>query len=134
MTQGGLDLDARYGRRTGNPRRRLWISLAAGTVVVVLGVLWLVFFAFAGDGTRIQATDTSHSIVDDNTVSVEWQVTAPAGSEVSCALQAQNSDYAIVGWRIVDLPASEAPVRAFTEEITTSEPAMTGLIYRCWLS
>ncbi len=134
MTQTGLDLDARYGRGPTSSRRGLWIGVAVASAALVLGLLWLVFVAFSGDNTQLQSTDVGHEIVDENTVEIDWGVTAPANAEVSCALQALNADHGIVGWKIVELPASEDRVRQFSETLTTTEPAVNGLIYRCWLS
>ncbi|WP_242682012.1 DUF4307 domain-containing protein [Desertivibrio insolitus] len=134
MTQSGLDLDARYGRTGASSRRGLWVGVAVASVALVLGLLWLVFVAFSGDNTQLQSTDIGHEIVDENTVTVDWGVTAPANAEVSCALQALNADHGVVGWKIVELPASSDRVRQFSETLTTTEPAVNGLIYRCWLS
>ena len=53
---------------------------------------------------------------------------------MSCALQAQNSTFAIVGWTIVDVPASDRRVRTLGADVRTTELAVTGLIYRCWLT
>jgi hypothetical protein len=65
---------------------------------------------------------------------VRYEVTADAGAAVSCALHALNGTFAIVGWKVVELPPSEQGTRQFRETLRTSEPAVTGLIYRCWLT
>jgi hypothetical protein len=39
-----------------------------------------------------------------------------------------------VGWKVVRLEPSEQRTRHLTEVVRTSEPAVTGLIYRCWLT
>jgi hypothetical protein len=49
-------------------------------------------------------------------------------------LQALNEQFAIVGWKIVELPPGGDRTRAFVENIRVTEPAVTGLIYRCWLT
>ena len=53
---------------------------------------------------------------------------------MSCALQALNAEFAIVGWKIVELPGGTERTRAFVENVRVTEPAVTGLIYRCWLT
>ena len=73
-------------------------------------------------------------MIGDDAVEVRYEVTADAWAPVSCALQALNDSFAIVGWKVVALPPSEEGTRQFRETLRTSEPAVTGLIYRCWLT
>jgi hypothetical protein len=35
---------------------------------------------------------------------------------------------------VVDIPPSQKGTRQFRETVNTSEQAVTGLIYRCWLT
>ena len=51
-------------------------------------------------------------------------------------LYAQREDeaHAIVGWKIVDIPASKSTTRGFSDLVRSSELGVTGLIYRCWLT
>ena len=67
-------------------------------------------------------------------MSVTWQFTVDPGTEAKCALQALNKQYSIVGWIVIDLPPSDTLTRSFTETVRTAEPAVNGLIYRCWLT
>ena len=54
---------------------------------------------------------------------------------VSCALQALNDDFAIVGWKVVEHPGVGLRAHGSSARpLRTSEPAVTGLIYRCWLT
>ena len=55
------------------------------------------------------------------------------GRAVDCAVEAQNSGFGVVGWKIVHLPASDQRSVTYTTSLATSERAVTGLIYRCWL-
>ena len=71
---------------------------------------------------------------DARTVVIDFQVTAPAGRDVACALEALDADHGVVGWRIVQLPASDQPARAFRESIPTVALATTGLVNACWVT
>jgi len=72
--------------------------------------------------------------VGDRAIEVRYEVTMDAGDTAPCALQALNSDFGIVGWKVVDVPASDQGTRQFQQTLVTSEEAVTGLIYRCWLT
>jgi hypothetical protein len=52
---------------------------------------------------------------------------------VACAVHALNASYGIVGWVVVDVPPSEQWTRVFDTTLRTSEFAVTGLLYECWL-
>ena len=128
------NLDARYGRTPsgrGRDRRLLWI--VAGGFALVL-VAWVVWAGLDGSAPQIEARDTRHSIIDEHSVSVTFEVSMPAGSSASCAVEALNENFTIVGWKVVDLPPSELYTRSVTEIIRTTELSNTGLIYRCWLT
>ncbi|MFC6354970.1 DUF4307 domain-containing protein [Luethyella okanaganae] len=128
------ELDARYGRtRTRSRRDRLILVALAGTFVVVFGA-WVIWAGQDGAKPVLEARDTSHRVLDDRTVSVTFEVSMPAGENASCAVQALNEQFVIVGWRIVAIPASEQYTRSFTEVLRTTQPSNTGLIYRCWLT
>jgi len=66
-------------------------------------------------------------------VSVRVEVSVGPGTPMSCAVQALNAQYGIVGWVIVDLPESTQRTRVFNQVVRTSETAVTGLLYRCWV-
>ena len=128
------NLDDRYGRTPGSTRRdrRLrWI--AAGVFAVVL-TAWVVWAGLDGVGPSIEARDTRHQIIDDNSISVTFEVSLPTGTASSCAVQALNETFTVVGWKVIDLPPSERYTRSLTEIVHTTELSNTGLIYRCWLT
>ena len=100
----------------------------------VILVAWVIWVGIDGNRDSLGTQDIAHSIIDDSSVTVTWQVSVKAGTAVSCALQAQNEAHAIVGWKIVDLPASTNFNNRYKEEVRTSQQAVTGLIYQCWLT
>ena len=107
---------------------------AAAAAFVLIFTAWVIWGGLDGTATTVDSRDTGHRVVDAHSVDVTWQVTLPPGQSAQCAIEAQNEAHSIVGWKIVEVPASEQRTRAFTETVKTTELAVTGLIYRCWLA
>lgn len=133
MTETTDRLAERYGR---TPRaRRLnrgigWVS-AAGFAAVLAAWLW--WGGVLETPATLNTRDLGYVLTSEREVEVRFEVTTPPGTAVSCAVQALSASYGVVGWRIVDLEPSERWTRTFRETLTTSEPAVTGLLYECWL-
>lgn len=124
-------LDDRYGR-TRSPRRRLlgWSIVA----VLALGAIgYLGWTTVASSAGSVTATDTGFSVTDDRSVSATFQITAPIGQPVACALEARDEEHGTVGWRVVQYPASDEHSRAFSETIPTLSLATTGFVNACWV-
>jgi hypothetical protein len=127
-------LAERYGRtRARLAGRRLLAWIAGGAVAVVL-VVWVVWAGLDGTNATIATQDTAHEVLDARSVRVEFDVTVPTGTTAGCVVQALNDRFAVVGWKVIELRASENPTRSFTEVVRTSEMASTGLISSCWLT
>lgn len=127
-------LDARYGRTPGTKRRDRLILIVGAVLVVIVVVAWVIWAGLDNGQGTLDTQDIAHSVTGNETVSITWQVSVGTGTAVSCALEAQNDLHAIVGWKIVDLAASPTFTTQYTEVIRTSQRAVTGLIYRCWLT
>ena len=128
-------LDARYGRsRTRRTRDRLLLIGGAVVVAIVL-VAWVVWAGLDGQKPQIEVTDTGHRLVnDERAVEVSWNLSVPPGNDTACIVQALNEDFTVVGWKVVDVPASTQHIRSLTETVRIAQEANTGLIYRCWLT
>ncbi|TFB81681.1 DUF4307 domain-containing protein [Cryobacterium flavum] len=127
-------IQSRYGRtpdRKLRDRRILWAL--GGIFVLVLGA-WVLWTGLDGASTQIEARDIGHTIIDEHTVSVTFEVSLPVNRTASCAVQALNESYSVVGWKIIDLPPSTLYNRSFTEILRTTDLSNTGLIYECWLT
>lgn len=126
-------LDARYGRTPGERRRTRIVVIAAAAAFVAIFTAWVVWGGLSGTNATLEVRELGYREVTATSISVRWEVTAEPGTEVSCAIQALNGSFGIVGWRIIDLGASERRTRVFEESLRTTEPPVTGLPYRCWL-
>jgi hypothetical protein len=127
-------LEARYGRTPDRRRRTRLIAIVAGAGVLVTVVVWVLWVGLFGPAAGLDHRDLGYVLDGDSAIEVRYEVTMDAGQTASCALQALNSDFGIVGWKVVDIPASDHGTRAFSATLNTSEEAVTGLIYRCWLT
>ncbi|GAA4371756.1 DUF4307 domain-containing protein [Agromyces bauzanensis] len=128
-------LDARYGRtRPRRTRDRLLLVAGAVAVAIVL-VAWVVWAGLDGSTPSVEATDTGHELMnDERAVEVSWTLSVPPGNETACIVQALDEDFTVVGWKVVEIPASDRHLREFTETVRVAQEANTGLISRCWLS
>lgn len=126
-------LDARYGRAPLSPRGRVmaWTLPFAGLAALLTAwIIWANPFAF---GDAVDAKDLTHSLIGKSTVSIQFQLTAQPGRKAACALKAMDDQFSIVGWRVIEFPASTEFIRTFSEEVNTVKPAVTGLVASCWL-
>jgi len=123
----------RYGQgpKTDNRSRLIGIVTGVG-FAVVLGA-WLWWGGVLETPSQLQSRDIAHTVVDETTVSVTYEITTAPGTPVACAVHALNASYGIVGWVVVDVPPSEQWTRVFDTTLRTSEFAVTGLLYECWL-
>ena len=123
------ELDDRYGR-SRRSRRGTWIAF---------GVIAAVIVGYFGWSTLTQSMDavdidtTGFQIVDAHSITVQFQVTLRQGEPVTCALEAQDTEHGVVGWRVVEYPADAAHSRSFSETIPTVAEATTGLVSSCWI-
>jgi hypothetical protein len=127
-------LDARYGRTPSRHRRQRWLAIGGAIAVAIVIGAWVIWAGLDQARGGLDSQDIGHSVLNDRTVSVNYQVSMPPGSTASCALEVENEAHAIVGWRIVDIPASTTTTNAFSTVVRSSELGVTGLIYRCWLT
>jgi hypothetical protein len=128
------ELAARYGRTPSAKRRTRWAVVASALAFVAVFTAWVVWGGLLSPAAQLETDDIGHTILSDSEVSVSWTVNVEPGTATKCAVQALNSTFAIVGWVVVDVAASSERTRTFTKTVRTTELAVTGLIYRCWLT
>ncbi len=131
MTQ---NLDERYGRTPAHRARMRLFAIVAAAGVAVVVVAWVIWVGVLSPSASLEAKDVGFAELSDTSVEVRWQLTASSGAEVSCAVKAVSEKHAIIGWRIVEVPPSEQTTRLLSATLRTSEQAVGGSVYRCWLT
>ncbi|MEU1970085.1 DUF4307 domain-containing protein [Microbacterium sp. NPDC019599] len=124
-------LDERYGRTRRGGRR--WIVVIGGLIALVAvgAFAWL---TVANSLNAVDVDTTGFQVVDERTVTLEFQVSAPAGSAIACALEAQDEGHGVVGWKVVEIPPAATHAQAFQETIPTIAEATTGFVNSCWVT
>ncbi|MCU1505061.1 MAG: hypothetical protein QOG18_736 [Microbacteriaceae bacterium] len=127
-------LDARYGRSKSTRRRNRWLLIGGGIVLAAILVAWTIWAGLDQTTGNLDSQDIGQTIISDRAVNISYQVSMPSGSTASCALEVQNEAHAIVGWKIVDIPASSQFTNTYQSVVKSSELGVSGLIYQCWLT
>ncbi|WP_439564258.1 DUF4307 domain-containing protein [Microcella sp.] len=126
-------LDERYGRTPDAERRTRAAMIVAGVVFAIVFTAWVVWGGLSGTNAELETRELGYANITDNSIDVRWEVSVAPGTAVSCAVQALNESFGIVGWKVVDLPPSSERTRVLVESLRTAERPVTGLPYRCWL-
>jgi hypothetical protein len=128
------DLNARYGRTASRRRRNIIGIISLGLFMVVTFTVWAIWSGLFRPTTAVEYVSVGQSRVSSNQLKVTYEISVNTGSPTKCAIQALDQNFGIVGWRIVSIPASSVRSRTFSSIVRTAQPAVSGLIYQCWLS
>jgi len=84
--------------------------------------------------SQLQYRDVAHTIVSERSVVVNYEVTTAPGTPITC----RRSSVECLLWnrRVARRrhPALGSVDKGFETPLRTSEPAVTGLLYECWLT
>ena len=90
-------LDERYGR---GPRRRL--PMIVGGAIAVAAIAVFGWWTVQGSADAVDVTDRGFDLTDAHTVTVSFQISAPADRPVHCILEAQDEEFGIVGFKVIE--------------------------------
>ncbi|WP_144877108.1 DUF4307 domain-containing protein [Microbacterium sp. 1.5R] len=122
-------LDDRYGRT--RRRRAPWIVLIAVAALLVGAFGWSIV---TEQMNNVDSDDLGFDLVDEHTVDVRFQITGAQGKDVVCVVEALDEEFGVVGWKVVEIPASDAHAQALSATVPTVSAATTGLVNSCWVA
>lgn len=121
----------RYGN-TPAPRRRRWIAIALGIVVVIVGLI-IAYVAYQQLGPQdVQPDRLGWNVIDDSTVTIHFKVTREHPEQpVACVVRAMDVDANEIGRREVLIPGSDSGTVELTTPIRTTGRPANANIYGC---
>lgn len=111
--------------------RRWWII--GGLLITIFSALIIALGVYLNQD-KVRWTMTGYQVVDDQTVTVAFDVHRPAGAPVVCRVRALADDFAVVGTIDVTIPADRDGGAATVREnvtIRTTTRAITGSVFNC---
>ena len=128
----------RYGTKKQPLSRAAKRGIAAGALAAGIGFLAWVSTSSAGSGVTFK--DIGFSTIDATAADVDFQVTREPGTAVKCAVKALDSKFAVVGWKVVDIPPGEANAtadggRTVSQRVSlrTESLSVSGVVDSCWI-
>lgn len=133
----------RYGapkpQRTASAQRRKRNRLLIWAVLAVAVVATGVFSLFAGT-PAVSSKDVGFRIEGPSLARVDYEVTKDPATTAQCAVQVLNESYAVVGWTVVTIPATDSSGSAdgrttsHNTPVRTESEGVTGGINACWIT
>lgn len=130
-------LSNRYGTAKQPLSRRK--KLAAAGLALAVGVGFLAWVSTSNSIGSISSKDIGYSTTDATSADVDFEVVRDPGTPVKCAVKVLDSKYAVVGWKVVDIPLGAATDtadggRTVTQRVTvrTESLSVSGVVDSCW--
>ena len=133
--------DTSLANRYGGQKRPLSGAAKRGIAVAGLaaGVGFMAWVSTSSAASGVTFKDIGFSTVDATQAEVDFQVTREPGTAVKCAVKALDSKFAVVGWKVVDIPPGEADKtadggRTVAQRVAlrTESPSVSGVVDNCW--
>ena len=115
----------------------------AAIAALAVGMGFLAWVSTSNAMSSVTFKDVGYTTMDATQAAVDFQVTREPGTRVQCAVKALDSKFAIVGWKVVDIPAApdsgEASVTdggrtvALREVLRTESQSVSAVVDSCWI-
>ncbi|MFJ5697885.1 DUF4307 domain-containing protein [Arthrobacter sp. NPDC093139] len=138
-----LPADISLANRYGGPKRRLSRNAkrGAGIAALAAGIGFLAWVSTSSAMSSVTFKDIGYRTVDATQTEVDFQVSRDPGTAVKCAVKALDSKFAIVGWKVVDVPAESGQgaatdggrTVALREVLRTESQSVSAVVDSCWV-
>ncbi|MBD1543291.1 DUF4307 domain-containing protein [Arthrobacter sp. IA7] len=137
--------DISLANRYGRPKRRMSRNARRWAVIVALaiGMGFLAWVSTSNATASVTFKDIGYRTTDATQAEVDFQVTREPGTAVKCAIKALDSKFAVVGWKVVDIPPVEQDAQAQSGDggrtlaqrvlLRTESQAVSGVVDSCWI-
>lgn len=122
-------LAARYGQTTKLTKKtQRWLAVTGVATITAIAI----YFGLA-NYTGLEYKEVSFSVVDNRSVGLEFEITKPQDSTAICTLQALNEQFAVIGYKAVEIGPQTSQTVRLVSSINTIELATTALVDDCVL-
>ncbi|WP_353711617.1 DUF4307 domain-containing protein [Arthrobacter sp. K5] len=137
--------DISLANRYGRPKRRLSRKARRWAVIVALaiGMGFLAWVSTSNATASVTFKDIGYRTTDATQAEVDFQVTREPGTAVKCAIKALDSKFAVVGWKVVDIPPADQEAQGQSADggrtlaqrvvLRTESQAVSGVVDNCWI-
>jgi hypothetical protein len=109
-------------------------------VALAAGIGFLAWVTTSNTLSGVTFKDVGYSTPDATLAEVDFQVTREPANPVKCAVKALDSKFAVVGWKVVDIPPTVADGtpdggRTVAQRVTlrTESESVSGVVDSCWI-
>ncbi|MBB2985630.1 DUF4307 domain-containing protein [Terracoccus luteus] len=102
-----------------------------GAVGIALGVAMSIYWGLHATVGLPTWQTVSYKVIDDRSVRVDFEVTNPGGTALTCTVQALAQDFSTVGTVRVAVPASGNERSEHRVTLRTTSRAVTGEVRTC---
>ncbi|GAA3289808.1 DUF4307 domain-containing protein [Arthrobacter citreus] len=136
QTPDGFPSATRLANRYGTPKPGLSrrSKIIMGATAVLLGCAGAAWIAAPSPNGEVTFKDVGFSIPDAGHAVVDFQLTKDTDATVTCALQALNDAYAVVGWKQVTIGPTEDATTGHRVTLRTDSLGVTGGVNACWIA
>lgn len=133
-------------RGTANTRYgKSGTRLSVRTKFILLAILLVLAVVTAGflsttSMEPVSSKDVGFNVEQDGFASVDFEVIKDPGATAQCAIQALSENYAVVGWKIIDISANtveegadQGRSTAHRVQLRVDSPPVSGGVNSCWL-
>ena len=122
-------LAKRYGQKTRFSKTSQRLLAALGVSAITAGAIYFGIANFKG----IEFKEVSFKVVSAQSVELTFEVTKPVDRAAVCSLKALNEQFAVVGYKSIEVSPNDAQKVRLTIPINTIELATTALVDDCTL-
>ena len=135
--------DTSLANRYGAKKRGLTpaVKRIIAGVALAGGIGFMAWVSTSNSLTDVTFKDVGYTTPDATLAEVDFQVTREPGTAVKCAVKALDSKYAVVGWKVVDIPSDAAEGtadggRTVSQRVAvrTESLSVSGVVDSCWIA
>lgn len=133
--------DTSLANRYGSKKQPLSRAAKRAIAVAALaaGVGFMAWVSTSSAVSKVSFKDIGFSTIDATAAEVDFQVTREPGTAVKCAVKALDAKFAVVGWKVVDIPPGEPTTgadggRTVSQRVSlrTESLSVSGVVDDCW--